>query len=108
MQRTEPGSSVSTVSSYALDDRAMEVRSPAEAKDVASSLCVQTGSGVHPASYAMGTGGPLPGVRGVWEVTLTTHPICCRSKKCGAIPPLPQAPPWRILEQLYITFTRKS
>jgi hypothetical protein len=28
----EPGSSVSTVSDYGLDDRAIEVRSPAEAK----------------------------------------------------------------------------
>jgi hypothetical protein len=26
-----------------------------------SSLCVQIGSGVHPASYTMGTGGPFPG-----------------------------------------------
>jgi hypothetical protein len=29
----EPGSSVSIVSGYGLDDRAIEVRSPAEAKD---------------------------------------------------------------------------
>jgi hypothetical protein len=28
----EPGSSVSTMSGYGLDDRAIEVRSPAEAK----------------------------------------------------------------------------
>jgi hypothetical protein len=26
-----------------------------------SSLCVQTGSETHPASYTMGTGGPFPG-----------------------------------------------
>jgi hypothetical protein len=26
-----------------------------------SSLCVQTGSGAHPASCTMGTGGPIPG-----------------------------------------------
>jgi hypothetical protein len=26
-----------------------------------SSLCVQTGSGAHPASYIMGTGGSFPG-----------------------------------------------
>jgi hypothetical protein len=56
----EPRSSVSTVSGYGLDDRAIEVRSPAEAKDFSSSLCVQTGSGVHPASCTMGTGGPFP------------------------------------------------
>jgi hypothetical protein len=37
------------------------VRSPAEAKDFSSSLCVQTGSGAHPASSTMGTGSPFPG-----------------------------------------------
>jgi hypothetical protein len=50
-------SSVSIVSGYGLDDRAIEVRSPAEAKDFSSKLCVQTGSGGHPASCTMGTGG---------------------------------------------------
>jgi hypothetical protein len=52
------GSSVSTVSGYGLDYRAIEVRSPAEAKDFSSSLYVQTGSEAHPASCTMGTGGP--------------------------------------------------
>jgi hypothetical protein len=37
------------------------VRSPAGAEDFSSSPCVQTGSGAHPASYSMGTGGPFPG-----------------------------------------------
>jgi hypothetical protein len=46
---------------YRLDYRAIEVRSPAAAKDFSSSLCVQTGSGAHSASCTMGTGGPLPG-----------------------------------------------
>jgi hypothetical protein len=50
----EPGSSVSIVSDYGLDDRAIGVRSPAI-------LCVQTGSGAHPASCTMGTGDPFPG-----------------------------------------------
>jgi hypothetical protein len=57
----EPGSSVSIVSDYGLDDRAIRVRSPAGAKDFSSILCVQTGSGAHPASCTMGTGGPYPG-----------------------------------------------
>jgi hypothetical protein len=57
----EPGSSVSIVSGYGLDDRAIEVRSPAGAKDFSSSLCVQTSSEAHPASCTMGTGGPFPG-----------------------------------------------
>jgi hypothetical protein len=37
----------------------IEVRSLAEAKDFSSYLCVQTGSGAHPASYTMGTVGPF-------------------------------------------------
>jgi len=49
------------VSDYGLDDRAIGVRSPAGAKDFSSSLCVQTGSGAHPASYPVGTGGPVSG-----------------------------------------------
>jgi hypothetical protein len=53
----EPGSSGSIVSDYGLDDRAIGVRSPAGTKDFSSSLCVQTGSGAHPASCTMGTGG---------------------------------------------------
>jgi hypothetical protein len=57
----EPGSSVSIVSGYGLDDWAIGVRSPAEAKDFSSNLCVQSGSGAHPASCATGTGGPFPG-----------------------------------------------
>jgi hypothetical protein len=55
------GSSGSIVSDYGLDDRAIGVRSPAGAKDFSSSLCVHIGSGAHPASCTMGTGGPFPG-----------------------------------------------
>jgi hypothetical protein len=55
------GSSGSIVSDYGLGDRAIGVRSPAGAKDFSSKLCVQTGSGAHPASCPMGTGGPFPG-----------------------------------------------
>jgi hypothetical protein len=45
------------VTDYGLDDR---VRSPTEAEDFSSSLCVQTGSGAHPDSCTMGTGGSFP------------------------------------------------
>jgi hypothetical protein len=55
------GSSGSIVSDYGLDDRVIKVRSPTEAEDFSSSLCVQTGSGAHPASYPVGIGGPFPG-----------------------------------------------
>jgi hypothetical protein len=41
------GSSVSIVSDYKLDDRGS---SPTGAEDFSSSLCVQTGSGTHPAT----------------------------------------------------------
>jgi hypothetical protein len=61
LPRRSRGSSGSIVSDYGLDDRAIEVWSPAEAKDFSSSLCVQTGSGAHAASCTMGTGGPFPG-----------------------------------------------
>jgi hypothetical protein len=72
---SKPSSLVSTVSDYGLDGRAIEVRSPAEAKRHFSSiLCVQTGSGAHPASCTMGTVGPFPGLKRGRGVTLTTHP----------------------------------
>jgi hypothetical protein len=56
---SEPGSSVSVVSRYGLDNRDPGQRR----KDFSSNLCVQTGSGVHPASWTMGTRGPFPGVK---------------------------------------------
>jgi hypothetical protein len=54
------GSSVTIMSDYGLEDRVIGVQSPTEAKDFSSSLCVQTGSGAHPASCPIGTGGPFP------------------------------------------------
>jgi hypothetical protein len=57
----EPGSSVSVVSGYEVDHRAIEVRSPAEVRDFSSSFCFQTASGVRPAFCPMGIGGPFPG-----------------------------------------------
>jgi hypothetical protein len=65
-------SSGSIVSDYGLDERAIGVRFPAGAKDFASILCVQTGSGAHPASCPMGTGGPFPGVKRGRGVTMAT------------------------------------
>jgi hypothetical protein len=54
------------VSDYVLDNRAIEVRSPAEGKGFSSSLCVQTGS------CPMGTGGPFPGAK-AWPWRDTDH-----------------------------------
>jgi hypothetical protein len=51
------GSSASIVAIYKLDNRH---RIPARGKDFSSSLCVQTSSEAHPASYPMGTRGPFP------------------------------------------------
>jgi hypothetical protein len=56
-------SSGSIVSDYGLYDRAIGVLSPAGATDFSSILCVQTGSGAHPASCPMGTGVLSPGVK---------------------------------------------
>jgi hypothetical protein len=56
-----PGSSVSIVSGYGLDDGAIEVQSPAGAKNFSSNLCVQTGSGAHSVFCPIGTGGPFLG-----------------------------------------------
>jgi hypothetical protein len=50
------------------------VRSPTEAEDFSSSLCVQTGCGAHRASYPMGTGVLSPEVKRGRGVMLTTHP----------------------------------
>jgi hypothetical protein len=51
---------------------------------------VQTGSGVHPAPYPVGTDGSYPGVKAagtwIWPVNLHLLPIL---RMRGAIPPLP-------------------
>jgi hypothetical protein len=94
------------VSDYGLDDRAIGFRSSAGAKDFSSSLCVQTGSGAHPASCTMGTVGPVPGdkarpgrdadhsppssaeVLNEWELYLLS----------------PQATAWRVAGLLYLFY----
>jgi hypothetical protein len=58
------GSSDSIVADYGLNDRAIVVQSPAEVENFSSSLFVQTGSGAHPASCLMFTGGHFPGGKG--------------------------------------------
>jgi hypothetical protein len=51
------GSSVSIATGYGLDDRGSGVRFLAETGNFSLFNRVQTGSGAHPASYPMGTGG---------------------------------------------------
>jgi hypothetical protein len=48
------------VPGYGLDDLGIQVLSPADAKNFSSNLSVQTVSGAHPASCAVGTEGPFP------------------------------------------------
>jgi hypothetical protein len=54
------GSSVGIVSDYGLDNRAIRGSIPSKGKRFSSSLCVQTGSEVHPASCPMGIVSPIP------------------------------------------------
>jgi hypothetical protein len=49
------------------------VRSPAEAEGFSSSLCVQSSSEAHPASYSMGPGGPFPGTKRGRKMALTAY-----------------------------------
>jgi hypothetical protein len=50
-------SSVGIALGYELDDRGTRVRFPGEAGNFSLHHRVQNGSGAHPASYPMGTGG---------------------------------------------------
>jgi hypothetical protein len=76
---------------YGLDDRAIEVRSPAGAEAFPSNVCVQTDSGDHPGSCTMGTGVLSPGVKCGRGVKLTTRlhlvPRSCMSRSYIFSPP---------------------
>jgi hypothetical protein len=50
----------------------------------------QTGSGIHPASYPVGTGDSFP----VGKVAGHSSPSSAKVKVCGAIPPLPSMSSW--------------
>jgi hypothetical protein len=52
--------SVGIALGYGLDDRCSRVGFPAGAGDFSLQHRVQNGSGAHPASYPMGTGGLFP------------------------------------------------
>jgi hypothetical protein len=84
-------SSVGIALGYGLDDRGSRVRFPAGAGNFSLHYRVENGSGAHPASYPMGTGGSFPGVKatGAWSWPLSS--IYCRGQRMsGAIPPHPQ------------------
>jgi hypothetical protein len=66
------------VSDYRQDDRATGIRSPGEAEDFSSSLCVQTSSEAHPPSYPLGAVAKAgPG----GDVMLTPNPTYCRGEE---------------------------
>jgi hypothetical protein len=100
----EPGSSISIVSGYRLDDRAIEVRFPAEAKDFSSNLCVQTGSGAHAASCTLGTGVPFPGTKARpgcdADHSAPSSAEVENEKELFLFPPPPQASSWRVVGQI--------
>jgi hypothetical protein len=100
-------SSGSVVSDYGLDDRAIEVRSPAGAKDFFPILFVQTGSGVHPASGTVGTGGPFSGGKARLGRDADHSPPSSaevvNEKELYLLSP--QAPPWCVTGLLYFYFT---
>jgi hypothetical protein len=90
------------VSDFGLDDRAIEVRSPTGTKDFSSSPCVQTGSGAHPASYLMGTGGSFSGGKarpGRDADHLPPSSAEVKNEKELYILS-PHVPPWRVAGQL--------
>jgi hypothetical protein len=64
---SSPDSVVGVATGYGLDDRGVGVRVLVRPRIF--SLVVQTGSGAHPASYLIGTGGSFPGgkVAGPWS-----------------------------------------
>jgi hypothetical protein len=80
--------SVGIALGYGLGSR---VRFPAGAGNFSLHHRVQNGSGAHPASYPVDTGGSFPEDKaaGAWSWPLTS--IKCRGQRMsGAIPPLPQ------------------
>jgi hypothetical protein len=99
------GSWISIVPGYRLDNWAIEVRSPVEAGNFSSNLCVQTGSGAHPVSCTLGIvwgGGVLQekSLAGVWRWPLSL--IQCQGRKrVGAIHP-PHCLHRRVVGLLYV------
>jgi hypothetical protein len=65
---------VGIATGYGLDDRGVGVQVPVEQKFSLLHV-VQTGSGVHPISYPIGTGGSFPGGKAVgpWSWPLTSN-----------------------------------
>jgi hypothetical protein len=67
-------SAVGIATGYGLDGRGVGVRVPV-GQDFCLFRVIQTGSGAHPASYPIGTGGSFPGGKaaGAWSWPLTSN-----------------------------------
>jgi hypothetical protein len=78
----ETGNSVIVEFEYGLDDRG-------SISDRGSTLCGQTGCGVHPVPYAVGTRILSPGGE-AWLGRDVLHPHLVPSLRVGAVPRLPQ------------------
>jgi hypothetical protein len=87
--------SVGTVTGYRLDDRMIGVRFPVGPGNFSLRHRVQTGSGVHPASYPMGTGALSLGVK--WPGREADHsaPSSVKVKNAYSLPPLYNTSSWR-------------
>jgi hypothetical protein len=84
-----PGLNGSRVSSVAITMGWTDgVRNPAVARFFLFHN-VQTGSGAHPASFPLGTGGPLLGVNRPGREADHSPPSSAEVKNVGARPPLP-------------------
>jgi hypothetical protein len=67
-----------------------------------SSLCVQTGSGVHPPSYPLGTGSPFPGSKTrPWRDADHSPHLVPRSWMSRSYTCSTSAPPWCVVAVLY-------
>jgi hypothetical protein len=76
------------------------VRSTAKTRDLSSSLCVQTDSEAHPASYPMDTGGPFLGVKRPMIVADHSPHLVPRSRMSRSYNPPPPTPSWCVVGQL--------
>jgi hypothetical protein len=70
----EPGSSVSIVSGYGLDDRVTRGSILGTGERIVPVVSVSRPTLDHPASCPVGTGGLYPGLKRGRAVTMTTHP----------------------------------
>jgi hypothetical protein len=91
---------------WLVTERTAGVRSPTGAEDFSSNLCVQTGSGAHPASCTVGNGGSFPGGKARLRRNADhSPPFSAEIKEEQELYLLShQAPPRRVARQLYFAY----